>query len=120
MRTNPKMNALFHTRSRCFLLNPIQVKGNLTTSVVNYALIVRGFCQSCLEIDCYQFSPGETEVLIELITNHKTQTLNASVRDGKALQTNNILTYRIKPNTARTVRVLYGDVTGFAKVSPLM
>ena len=28
MRTNPKMNALFYTRSRCFLQNPIQVRGN--------------------------------------------------------------------------------------------
>ena len=28
MRTNPKMNALFQTRSRCFLQNPIQVRGN--------------------------------------------------------------------------------------------
>ena len=28
MRTNPKMNALFYNRSRCFLLNPIQVRGN--------------------------------------------------------------------------------------------
>ena len=85
------MNALFYTRSRCFLPNLVQFKGNLTTSVVNYALIVRGFCQSFLEIDCYQFSLGEIEVLIKLIINRETQTLNISVRDSKPMQTNDIL-----------------------------
>ena len=92
MCTNPKINALFYTRSRCFLQNLVQFKGNLTTSVVNYALIVKGFCQSFLEIEYYQFSLEETEVIIKLIINCETQMSNVSVGDSKPMQTNDIHT----------------------------
>ena len=94
MCTNLKMNSLFYNRSRCFLLNPIQVKGNS----YNFGSELSYDCEKILpkftEIKPLWFSLTETEVSTKLMIKHETKVLIASVCVAIQCKTTIYIPYR--------------------------